>query len=433
MKKNIWYRGIMLIGLLAIVQTASADWQKSNAAQGNVFCFGVSGTNMFAGGNSAILYSSDTGTNWTLVDSGLPKNYITSIVISGTNTFAGTGTGSGFNSGSGIYLSTNNGAFWTPIDSGLPSKTALASCLAVSGSNIFATIDYTPTHGVYLSTDNGTVWSPVDSGLPKNINYVNYFTFLTAIGTTLFTGGAYGGVFFSTNSGVNWTAVDSGVITNVTVHALAAIGTNLFAATDNRGIFLSTNNGASWTPIDSGLLLPSNTYHAFTSLAVSGTNLFTTSQDGVYLSTNNGASWTLVNPGLGSSMNDPTCLAINGRYLFAGCTFGLWRRPLSEMLSATPVIPCNQNTPALQTKLRVSASVNAHSGIRVNYALASRCAVRLGIYTVAGEKLVLLEQGEQAPGTFSVRLPADKIRAGLYIYRFQAGSYRESALVRVMK
>ena len=114
MKKNVWYLGVIVAGLLAIAQTANADWQKNNAAQGNIYCFGVNGTNMFAGGNGAILYSSDTGTNWTLVDSGLPKGKaINSIAISGTNTFAGTGTGSGFNSGSGIYLSTNNGAFWT--------------------------------------------------------------------------------------------------------------------------------------------------------------------------------------------------------------------------------------------------------------------------------------------------------------------------------
>ena len=270
--------------------------------------------------------------------------------------------------------------------------------------------------------------------MPKNVTYYNYFTFLSAIGTTLFTGGAYGGVFLSTNFGINWTTVDSGVITNMTVHALAAIGTNLFAATDNKGVFLSTNNGASWTPIDSGLPLPSNTnYPAFTSLAVSGTNLFTTTLIGVYLSTNNGNSWTLVSPGLTSSMNDPTCLATSGRYLFAGFTSGLWRRPLSEMLSATQAIPYNQNIQTLQTKLRVSASVTAQAGIKVNYSLASRCKVGLGIYTIAGEKLVSLEQGEQTPGTFSVSLPADKIQAGLYICRFQAGNRRESALVRVMK
>jgi len=31
MKKNVWYRGVILVGLLAIMQTASADWQHSSA------------------------------------------------------------------------------------------------------------------------------------------------------------------------------------------------------------------------------------------------------------------------------------------------------------------------------------------------------------------------------------------------------------------
>ena len=264
--------------------------------------------------------------------------------------------------------------------------------------------------------------------------YSNTITFLAGNGTTLFTGIVYGGIFLSTNNGAIWKAVDSGFISNVTVHALAAIGTNLFAATDNRGVFLSTNNGATWTSIDSGLPLPSNTYYrSFPSLAVSGTNLFTTTLTGVYLSTDNGKSWTNVSPGLTSLMDNPTCLAISGPYLFAGSTNGLWRRPLSEMLSATPVIPYNQNTPALQTKLRVSPSVTAHAGIKVDYSLASRSTVRLGIFSVTGKKIVSVDQGEQAAGTFSVSLPADKIQAGLYICRFQAGSCRENALVRVMK
>jgi photosystem II stability/assembly factor-like uncharacterized protein len=427
MKKNVWYRGVILVGLLAIMQTASADWQHSSAAQGVIYSLAVSGTNIFAGGHG-ILFSSDTGTSWTLVDSGLPTptNVLSvfSLAASGTNIFAGT-------YGHGVFLSTNNGTTWTAIDSGLPSKTTDVYYLLVNGTNVLAGA---PSHGVFLSTNNGTSWTAVDSGLPQNTMYSNTIKFLAGNGTTLFTGIVYGGIFLSTNNGASWTAVDSGFISNVTVHALAAIGTNLFAATDNRGVFLSINNGATWTSIDSGLPLPSNTYYpSFTSLAVSGTNLFTTTLAGVYLSTDNGKSWTNVSPGLGSLMDGPACLAISGRYLIAGSSSGLWRRPLSEMLSATPVIPYNQNTPALQTKLRVSASVTAHAGIKVNYSLASRCKVQLGIYTIAGEKLVSLEQGEQAPGTFSVSLPADKIQAGLYICRFQAGNRRESALVRVMK
>jgi hypothetical protein len=159
-----------------------------------------------------------------------------------------------------------------------------------------------------------------------------------------------------------------------------------------------------------------------------------TQSSGIFFSNNNGANWVPFNSGVTSDdMGAVASLAVSGNYLIAGIAGKVWRRPLSDTALATPVIPYNQNTTALQTKLRVGASATMQAGIKVNYSLASRCAVRLGIYTVTGEKIISFDQGEQAQGTFSVSLPTDKIQAGLYICRFQAGICRESILVRVMK
>jgi ligand-binding sensor domain-containing protein len=162
MKKNVWYRGVIVVGLLAIAQTANADWQKTDTLNQYIINdFAVSGTNLFAAtGGSGIFLSTDNGANWAPADSGLTDLFALCFAASGANLFAGTGTG-------GIFSSSNNGASWTPVDSGLPKKPVYS--IAVIGTNIFAGT----ASGIYLTTNNGASWTPVDSGLPSKTTIVS--------------------------------------------------------------------------------------------------------------------------------------------------------------------------------------------------------------------------------------------------------------------
>jgi photosystem II stability/assembly factor-like uncharacterized protein len=239
--------------------------------------------------------------------------YVSCFAASGTNLFAGT-------HGSGVFLSTNNGTSWISVNTGLTNPYVYA--LAVYGTNLFAGTDYS---GVYLSTDNGTSWTAVNLGLPSYTSVVA----LAVSGTNIFAGTYGSGIFLSTNNGTTWAKVDSG-LTSSPVYALAVSGTNLFAGTYGSGVFLSTNNGTSWISVNTGLTNP----YVY-ALAVYGTNLFAgTNNDGqVYLSINNGTSWTAVNLGL-PLYTSVYALAVYGTNLFAGFDWGwgVWRRPLSEMI-----------------------------------------------------------------------------------------------------
>ena len=241
----------VLFFLVTITIPLHAQWVQTNGPYGGYpSCFAVSGTNLFTGTyGGGVFLSTNNGTSWTDVNSGLTNSKVYSLAVSGTNLFAGT-------DGGGVFLSTNNGTSWTAT--GLTYTTVYS--LAVSGTNLFA-----GTYGarVLLTTDNGKIWITVNSGL-------TYSTVLSLAvsGTNLFAGTWNGGVFLSTNNGTSWTDVNSG-LTNSTVLFLAVSGTNLFAGTYGGGVFLSTNNGASWTAVNSGL-----TNSKVYSLAVSGTNLF---------------------------------------------------------------------------------------------------------------------------------------------------------------
>jgi hypothetical protein len=186
---------------------------------------------------------------------------VSALAISGGNIFAGTGNG--------VFLSSNNGSNWTAVNTGLTSTDVQA--LAISGINIFAA---TYSGGVFLSSNNGTNWTAVNTGLPAPSSAGIYS--LAISGSDIFAGTEGYGVFRSSNNGSSWVA--TGLITTVAiVPALAISGNNIFAGTF-RGVFLSTNNGNSWTSVNTGL-----TDTLVFSLALNATTIFAgTSASGVF-------------------------------------------------------------------------------------------------------------------------------------------------------
>ena len=156
-----------------------------------VYSSGAGDTNLLAGTSGGVFLSTNNGTSWTAANSGLPKNmddttkYISVTGFSfspngagGTNLFAGT-------RGGGIFLSTNDGTSWNAVDSGLTNNDV--RCLAVSGKNLFA-----GTHGggVFFSKNNGTSWTAVNSGMTDTL-----VRSLAVSGASLFAGTQGSGVW----------------------------------------------------------------------------------------------------------------------------------------------------------------------------------------------------------------------------------------------
>ncbi len=350
MRHNIFFS--IAIGFLSFfaIAPAGAQWVYTGVAAN---CFAVSGTNLFAGNNGlasgtipyGVYLSTDNGTSWTAVDSGLTNLYVYALAVSGTNLIAGTG--------GGVFLSTNNGTNWTAVDSGIPPGTSIAA-LEVSGSNLFAGTDI----GVFLSTDNGATWAAANNGLTTTNIYA-----LAVIGTNLIASASVfstDGVFLSTDNAASWTDVDSANLFTV----FAVSGANLFAGAYGGGVYLSTNNGTSWTAVNS------NVYAL--ALEASGTNLFAgTADSGVYLSTNNGTSWNAV--GLAGSVS---ALFVIGTNLFAGGG-SVWRCPISYLLnppqpaSDTQAVPLISSGGINDTLSGDSATSRAHRIDFVNHTNAS--------------------------------------------------------------
>jgi hypothetical protein len=402
-----------------------------------VGCLLVSGANLFVGCGGVFL-SSDNGASWSEADSGFFGVYgslaksngrsrtvstlrgddISCVVASGTNLFAGT-------AGGHVYLSTNTGTFWTAVDSGLPYQPVFS--LAISGTNLFAGTGYwgEPGGGVFRSTDNGTSWTAVNAGLPKypsdTTRYLSIHS-LAVSGTNLFAGTWGSGVFRSTNNGTSWTATSTG-LTDTNVPALVFSGTNLFAGTDVGSVYLSTDDGTSWTAVNTGL----TDTHFINAFAVSGTNLFAGTDEGVFLSTNNGTSWSAVNIGLTDTVfTVVTALAVSGTNIFAFVlswnTYDgfVWRRPLSEMITSVEP-PTSESPREFLLSQNYPNPFNPSTTIRFELPKASQ--VTLTVYDILGRQVSVLVNEKRDAGVYEVKFDGSNLASGVYFYRLQAGSY----------
>jgi hypothetical protein len=342
----------------------------------------------------------------------------------------------------GVFRSTDGGATWTAVNSGLPTPSPAyvfsILSLAISGTNLFAA---TNGYGVYLSTDDGTSWTSANSGLSGF--YVNALA-IGPVGSPAVFAGTNEGVFRSTDNGLSW---DSSGLANTTVSALAVIpGPNpeIFAsavknsgiiilplgteskstasAEDSTGVFRSTDNGASWTIVDSGL---ATVPYCFT---VSGTNLFAAGY-GIFLSTNSGTTWIEVDSGLAN--RNILSLAVSGDRLYAGTNgSGVWRRPLSEMITA--VRDKGNDSPSKFT-LSQNYPNPCNPTTAISFSLPSRSMVSLKVFDILGREVSTIVSEELQAGSYTRQWNASAFASGVYFYRLQAGTYSETKRLLLLK
>jgi photosystem II stability/assembly factor-like uncharacterized protein len=396
-----------------MVSPAMAQWVSMNGPYGGrVQCLAFVGTNLFAGTyGSGVFLSTDNGAVWTAVDSGLTDLHIQALVTSDTNLFAGSAW-------DGIFLSTNNGKNWAAVNNGLGYRNITSFALIRDSlTHIFAGA----YQGVYASTNNGTLWTLAPILDPAGTS--EFVISLAADGRDLYAGTTGGGVYRSTNYGAKWAWLPSGMARPpVRVEALAKDGGTLFAGVAQNtiylppyGLFESTDSGASWKTANNGI---SNSNYGVYGLAISGTNVFASGYDSVFLSIDQGASWQSVSAGL---LDNYFVLAVNGSNLFGGA-WGVWRRPLSEMVTA---VPASESTIPTAFNLLQNYPNPFNPTTTITYTLPASGHVKLSVFNMLGQEVATLVNESQSPGFKSVSFNATRLPSGMYTYRIVAGTFTD--------
>lgn len=118
-------------------------------ASKTIFCMALSGSILYVGAGDGLYTSTNAGINWNKNDNNFDYG-ILSIAVNGNNLFV---SNSDVNNG-GFYHSTDNGLNWITMKNYGASNNIVESLL-IDGSNIYAG----STEGVYISKDNGKNWS----------------------------------------------------------------------------------------------------------------------------------------------------------------------------------------------------------------------------------------------------------------------------------
>jgi photosystem II stability/assembly factor-like uncharacterized protein len=259
----------------------------------------------------------------------------------------------------GVFKSSDLGQSWPEM--GLTGLAVYALHIDSHG-HIFAG---TAGNGIWVSRDEGKTWSQTD--FPRGYNAVNCIN--SDAGDRIFAGTFNGGIFRSLNDGTKWSRIG---LDSVSVNAiLLTADKKMYVGANTKGVLGSSDYGDTWTTLNSGLL------------DLNVTSLLVTQKGYMYAGTLNNGVWHSTMP--------ITSIQEKNR-----------RLPYDFLLEQNYPNPFNPNT-------------------TIQYSLPRSSYVTLKIYNVLGEEVATLVAANLSAGRHQVKWKAEKMGAGVYVYRLQAG------------
>ncbi len=388
---------------ICTAQNVFAGWTLLNLPANGYDAFAVMGPYLFAGSYGGGVYrTTDDGVSWMAMDNQLSDKNVISFGVGGGVLYAGTDNG--------IFRSIDSGATWMLSIEGLTGE-IIANGFTSGDTNVFAGLSYS---GTYITTDDGLQWKQSINGL-SDLDVTALFA-----NSVMSLAGTDTGVFYSSDNGAHWQISD---LAGTTIHAFAETGATLFAGTNN-GVYISANNGVNWELANSDM-----TYYT-TALAVYGGTIFAGASSGVMLSSDNGANWTSISKGFTDSV-DVSSLIVSDSSLFAGTlTGGVWRRPLSELITPVKEETGSSIPATLQLFQNYPNPFNASTTI--TFSLSEIQNISIKVYNILGEEIAALADGEFTPGAHSVFFDAHNLLNGVYFYRLNTGMNAQTGRMIVL-
>jgi photosystem II stability/assembly factor-like uncharacterized protein len=396
--------GIILAGTDAGGMYRSADdgetWQQVGLPVASVKKMIINPINgdIFAAVNGVSL-SSDAGTTWQPVNSGLGNLDVRSLTITPDGTLFAGGAGGGYNPPPPVYRSVNNGESWVRSDNGIPNHSVEAMAVDDNGS-VYAGNYY----GVFRTDDNGSNWVNIGE-----VSGAKSLEFNTA------------GDLFLASWGQGLWKLPSGDTTwvNLTANIQASWIWTLFIDS-NDYIFTadkrSTDGGETWTSLGS-------TGHGASSYAENALgHLFCGTMNfgsGIFRSLDHGDTWESVNTGMPGNDTRAMVMDADG-YLYAA--------PLgySVYKTAQPTTLLTSIGEASDLPARFELEQNwpnpFNPATNIRFTIPATSYVSLAVYDVLGRQVEVIVSDELQAGTHNFAWNATRFASGIYMYRLQSGS-----------
>ena len=231
---------IILTFLTVTFTNAQLIWQHV-PANVNLNGFDAHGSIGWAvGDNGVIMRTSNSGVNWTIVNSGTTQNL--KSVHFHEMPYSDIGYACG-NNGT-ILKSTNGGINWVQQNSGTTLNLGHIVFLNPPSQNIGSAVGNLGT--IFGTTDGGVHWIAEDSGTNNDLHSIEN---IPNNPPEMFAVGNAGTIVRTTNGGNNWFQQNS--FTYYNIHSIVSIPFNfqeLFAVADFGTILHTTNSGTNWQP-----------------------------------------------------------------------------------------------------------------------------------------------------------------------------------------
>jgi hypothetical protein len=139
---------------------------------------------------------------------------------------------------------------------------------------------------------------------------------------------------------------------------------------------------------------------------------------GFWVSTDNGTSWVQRTEGMGNLYVNTLCIS-NG-YIFAGTDgYGVWRRPLSELVGVETI----SNTVPKEFKLFQNYPNPFNAMTNIKYQVAKNNSnILITISDINGRLISELVNQKQNAGIYEVSWDASEFSSGVYFYRLIVNS-----------
>jgi len=228
------------------------NWESRNNGLSNlnVRALIINGNWIFAGTdydyitpNSGVYQSTNNGEEWSYSNNGLSNiSTINAFTICQNKVFATSVyfVPPGPSVSGGVYISTDNGTNWSSVNSGLINYNV--NCLAnipVSDPNvseIFVSDKINPggqtPSGAHLSTNFGQNWITAHNGIENKaiISFAVYVNKLFALSDD-------NNIFITSNSGANWIIIDNTGLPITQFNSISVIDDEIYLTTNEHGIW----------------------------------------------------------------------------------------------------------------------------------------------------------------------------------------------------
>lgn len=410
---------LLTVSLPQLVFCQQGWYQLSSGTSNNLrsIIFTEVNTGYAVGFNGTILKTTDGGLNWTSQTVGTVENLYsvhfieqTGYVVGGTNT-------------SVIFKTTNGGVNW--INQSISGNYQLGSVFMTDS----VTAHISGYRRILRTTNGGNSWDVqfMDTviGYPASFSSIFFVDGNTGFitGTNLM---HYGGVFSkTTNGGIDWSGPG---YTGAPLRSIYFMNseTGYGVITNEYRTIKTTNSGSNWISYSFGINnAPFSIW--FTNLTTGYIAGSISNVGKIFKTSNSGINWNLQITPITDVLYSITFIDVNTGYA-AGNSGTIFK----TTNGGVGIITLSHEIPS-EYKLKQNYPNPFNPITKIKFQISKFSNVNLTVFDIRGREIITLVNETLKPGTYETEFNAENYPSGIYFYKLQSQTHKETLKMCLIK